>query len=327
NRVESLGRITKEIQDLLPKVSLEAAHGQMDGEVLEQKMLTFYKGDAQILVCTTIIESGLDISRANTILIDRADCLGLAQLYQLRGRVGRSDRRAYCYLLTPGENAMTQDAKERLQVLQRYSELGAGFQIASHDLEIRGAGDLLGKDQSGHITAVGVDLYFELLDEAVRQMQGEPDKVEIEPEITLKIRASFPMEYLPDIGERVVLYRRLSSAETEEEIAEIETEIRDRFGAPPEEVMSLLGLMRIKVYLKLLHVTRMSCGPKRTSLQFAETTPASPEKLVKLVQKHPDSYSITPDQKLVFNAAAPEWPEQLKQVQKIAVLLGVEKGI
>src|SRR5690606_10825651 len=217
---------------------------QMDGEELEKRMLHFYRNEAQVLVCTTIVESGLDIPRANTIIIDRADCLGLAQLYQLRGRVGRSDRRAYCYLLTPGENQMTQDAKERLQVIQRYSDLGSGFHIASHDLEIRGAGDLLGKDQSGHIAAVGVDMYFELLEESVRHLQGEPDRVEIEPEITLKVRASFPVDYLPDVSERVLLYRRLSSVESEEEIAEIETEVRDRFGTPPEEVISLLGLMR-----------------------------------------------------------------------------------
>jgi transcription-repair coupling factor (superfamily II helicase) len=323
NRVETLGKIAQEIKELLPKVVIETGHGQMDGEVLEQKMLTFYKNEAQILICTTIIESGIDIPRANTILIDRADCLGLAQLYQLRGRVGRSDRRAYCYLLTPGETQMTEDAKERLQVLQRYSELGSGFHIASHDLEIRGSGDLLGKDQSGHIAAVGVDLYFELLEESVATLQGAPDKIDIEPEITLKVRASFPTEYLPDVGERVVLYRRLSSVETEDEIADIETEIRDRFGTPPDEVLNLLGLMKIKVYLKALHVTRMSCGPKRTSLQFAPSTPASPEKLVRLVSKHSKDYSITPDQKLVFSTEAPEWPEQLKQVQRIAVLLGV----
>ena len=327
NRVETLMKVAREIQELLPKIKIETGHGQMDGDVLEAKMLHFYKNEAQVLVCTTIVESGLDIPRANTIIIDRADCLGLAQLYQLRGRVGRSDRRAFCYLLTPGENQMTQDAKERLQVLQRYSDLGSGFHIASHDLEIRGAGDLLGKDQSGHITAVGVDLYFELLDESVRSLQGEPEKTDIEPEITLKVRASFPLEYLPDIGERVLLYRRLSSVDSEEEIAEIESEIRDRFGTPPEEVISLLGLMRIKVYLKLLHVTRMSCGPKRTSLQFAPTTPASPEKLVKLVQKHSKSYAMTPDQKLVFNTESADWRDQLKQVQKIAVLLGVEPGL
>ncbi len=327
NRVETLMKVAREVQELLPKVQIETGHGQMDGETLEKKMLNFYRSEAQILVCTTIIESGLDIPRANTILIDRADCLGLAQLYQLRGRVGRSDKRAYCYLLTPGENAMTEDAKERLQVIQRYSDLGSGFHIASHDLEIRGAGDLLGKDQSGHIGAVGVDLYFELLEESVRSLRGEPDQIEIEPEITLKVRASFPMEYLPDIGERVVLYRRLSSVESEDEIAEIETEIRDRFGTPPEEVISLLGLMRIKVYLKKLHVLRMNCGPKRTSLQFAQSTPASPEKLVKLIQSDPKTYAVTPDHKLVFNAAVPEWREQLKQVQKIAVLLGVERGV
>jgi transcription-repair coupling factor (superfamily II helicase) len=323
NRVETLGKVARELKELLPKVEIETGHGQMDGDVLEEKMLHFYKNEAQILVCTTIIESGIDIPRANTILIDRADCMGLAQLYQLRGRVGRSDRRAYCYLLTPGETQITEDAKERLQVLQRYSELGSGFNIASHDLEIRGSGDLLGKDQSGHIAAVGVDLYFELLEESVAVLRGEPDKIDIEPEINLKVRASFTEEFLPDIGERVVLYRRLSSVESEEEISDIETEIRDRFGTPPAEVLNLLGLMRIKVYLKMLHVTRMSCGPKRTSLQFAETTPASPEKLVKLVSKHAKEYSMTPDQKLVFTTQAPEWPDQLKQVQKIAVLLGV----
>jgi transcription-repair coupling factor (superfamily II helicase) len=320
-------KVAKEIKDILPKVQIETGHGQMDGEVLEEKMLHFYKNEAQVLVCTTIVESGLDIPRANTILIDRADCLGLAQLYQLRGRVGRSDKRAYCYLLTPGESQMTQDAKERLQVIQRYSDLGSGFHIASHDLEIRGAGDLLGKDQSGHIAAVGVELYFDLLEESIRMLQGEPESVDIEPEITLKVRASFPMEYLPDIGERVLLYRRLSSVESEEEIAGIELEIRDRFGTPPEEVISLLGLMRIKVYLKKLHVTRMNCGPKKTSLQFAPTTPASPEKLVKLVQKNPQAYSVTPDQKLVFNVGDPDWREQLKQVQRLAVLLGVEREI
>ncbi len=327
NRVETLMKVGNEVLELLPKVKIETGHGQMEGEVLEQKMLRFYKNEAQVLVCTTIVESGLDIPRANTIIIDRADCLGLAQLYQLRGRVGRSDRRAYCYLLTPGETQMSQDAKERLQVIQRYSDLGSGFHIASHDLEIRGAGDLLGKDQSGHIGAVGVDLYFEILEESIRHLQGEPDKAEIDPEITLKVRASFPTEYLPDVGERVLLYRRLSSVESEEEISEIETEIQDRFGTPPEEVTSLLGMVRIKVYLKKLHVIRMSCGPKRTSLQFAETTPASPAKLVRLVQSNPKSYAITPDQKLVFNTEDPHWREQLKQVQKIAVLLGVESAI
>jgi transcription-repair coupling factor (superfamily II helicase) len=209
-------------------------------------------------------------------------------------------------------------------VIQRYTDLGSGFSIASHDLEIRGAGDLLGKNQSGHLAAVGIDLYFELLEESIRALRGEKKKNEIEPEINLKIAASFPSDYLPDISERILLYRRLSSVDSEDQIAAIEGEIRDRFGSPPAEVINLLGLMRLKLYLKRLHVVRMSCGPKRTSLQFAPTTPANPEKLVKLVQSDPKRYSVTPDQKFVFTTSETEWHGQLQEVQKLAGLLGVD---
>jgi transcription-repair coupling factor (superfamily II helicase) len=316
NRIEGIFEVAEELADWFPKVKVEVVHGQMDGATLEEKMLAFYKGDARILLTTAIIESGLDIPRANTILIDRADHFGLAQLYQLRGRVGRSDKRAYCYLLAPPESAMTDDAKQRLQVIQRYTDLGSGFNIASHDLEMRGAGDLLGKDQSGHLNAVGIDLYFDLLEDAVRELQGNAKRVEIEPEINLKVAAFFPEEYLPDIGEKISIYRRLSSTETEDQISEIETEIRDRFGVPPEPVVNLLGLMRLKLHLKKLHVVKLSVGPKKTSLQFAPSTPASPERLVKLVQAH--KYSWTPDQKLVFNSGDEDWRVLLREVQRIA---------
>ncbi|NDD93364.1 transcription-repair coupling factor, partial [bacterium] len=261
NRIEDIFEIEKNLKTLFPKIKIAVVHGQMDSDQLEERMLGFYRGDFQLLLTTAIIESGLDIPRANTIIIDKANYFGLAQLYQLRGRVGRSTQRAYCYLLAPPESSLTGDAKERLQVIQRYSDLGSGFNIASHDLEIRGAGDLLGKDQSGHINAIGVDLYFELLEESIRALRGQEKKIEIEPEITLKVAAYFPNDYLPDVGERVSLYRKLSSAESEEAIAEIETEIRDRLGTLPEEVTNLIGLMVIKLYLKQLHVLRMSCGP------------------------------------------------------------------
>lgn len=323
NRIESIFDVQTKLLQLFPKIKIAVVHGQMEAEELEQKMLGFYKGDFQILLTTAIIESGLDIPRANTIIIDKANYFGLAQLYQLRGRVGRSSQRAYCYLLAPAEANLTGEAKERLQVIQRYSELGSGFNVASHDLEIRGAGDLLGKDQSGHINAIGVDLYFELLEESIRALRGQEKKIEIEPEITLKVAACFPNDYLPDVGERVSLYRRLSSAETEDMIADIETEIRDRLGPLPEEVSNLIGLMIIKLYLKQLHVIRMSCGPKRTSLQFAQTTPASPEKLVKLIQSNPQRYSITPDQKFVFGVESTEWRNQLKEVQELCRKLDV----
>ena len=323
NRVQSLDEVATELREWVPKLRIEMVHGQMDARELEKRMLRFYQGEADVLLSTTIIESGLDIPRANTIIIDRADHFGLAQLYQLRGRVGRSEKRAYCFLLAPNENQITKDAKERLQVIQRYTELGAGFHVASHDLELRGAGDLLGKDQSGHLAAIGVDYYFELLEQAIQELKGVAHENEIEPEINLKISAHFPDYYLPDISERISVYRRLSSVQNEEQVSEVEEEIRDRFGALPEEVSNLLGLMRIKLYLKRLHVIRMGCGPKRTSLQFAPTTPLSPEKLVSLIQSDPKRYAITPDQRLIFEVEDGTWSGQLRQVQKLAEQLGL----
>lgn len=323
NRIESIFRTEREIKDVFPKIDIEVVHGQMESALLEKKMLAFYKGEFHVLLTTAIIESGLDIPRANTIIIDRADQFGLAQLYQLRGRVGRSERRAYCYLLVAAEDQMTPDAKQRLSVIQRYHDLGSGFGVASHDLEIRGAGDLLGKDQSGHLNAIGTDLYFELLEESVRALRGEHKKIDIEPDINLKIAAFFPQDYLPELGERISLYRRLSAVDEEETISEIETEIRDRFGSPPDEVVNLLGLMRLKLHLKRLHVVRMSSGPKKTSLQFAPTTPASPEKLVALIRSDSRRYCLTPDQKLVVEVKDTDWRALLMEIQKLSHQLGV----
>ncbi|MCB0403606.1 MAG: transcription-repair coupling factor [Bdellovibrionales bacterium] len=323
NRVETIFNVSDQLKELLPKATFEVVHGQMDGDTLEKKMLSFYKGESQVLVTTSIIESGLDIPRANTILIDRADRFGLAQLYQLRGRVGRAAKRGYCYLLVPSESQLTGDAKQRLQVIQRYADLGAGFNVASYDLEIRGAGDLLGKQQSGHINAIGVDMYFELLEEAVGYLKGEMREEQIEPEITLKIAAYFPEPYLPDISERINLYRRLASVDEEDGIADLETEIRDRFGTPPEEVKNLLGLMRIKLYLKRLHVTHMSCGPKRASLLFAPSTPVTPERIIELIRTAPKRYAVTPDNKLVFNIDEADWPFLLQEIKTLSDRLGI----
>ncbi|MBI3295456.1 MAG: transcription-repair coupling factor [Deltaproteobacteria bacterium] len=323
NRIETIYGIADELRELFPSLRFQVVHGQVEPEELEKSMIGFFQNDFQVLVTTAIVESGLDNPRANTIVIDRADQFGLAQLYQLRGRVGRADRRAYCYLLIPAENLITKDAKERLQVMQRYSDLGSGFQIASQDLDSRGAGDLLGDQQSGHLNAVGTDLYFELLEEAIQDLQGREPKVDIEPDINLRIPAFFPEAYLPDIGERVALYRRLSSINSPDAITEFESELRDRFGTPPEEVMNLIGLMYLKLQLKTLHVIRMSCGPKKTSLQFAPTTPASPEKLVKLIQRNPKIYSITPDQKFVFDAPEADWKTLLREIELLSSRLGV----
>ncbi len=323
NRIESIHTIADELRSLFPSLRFQVVHGQMEAEELEKCMIGFFKNDFQVLVSTSIVESGLDNPLANTIIIDRADHFGLAQLYQLRGRVGRADKRAYCYLMIPDENKVSSDAKQRLQIMQRYSELGSGFQIASQDLDSRGAGDLLGEQQSGHLNAVGTDLYFELLEEAIQELQGKPLKIEIEPDINLRIPAYFPDVYLPDVSERVNTYRRLSSLVSPEEIAQFEEELTDRFGKPPVEVINLLGLMYLRIHLKRLHVIRMSCGPKRTTLQFASTTPASPTKIVALIQKNPGGYSLTPDQRLVFDAPEADWKILLREIEMISERLGV----
>lgn len=321
NRIQSIGKVAERIRQLLPKVTLAVAHGQMPGATLEKIMLDFYQKRFQLLISTAIIESGLDIPNANTILIDQAHALGLAQLYQLRGRVGRSDRRAYCYLLVPSESLMTEDARQRLQVLQRYTDLGSGFHISNQDLEIRGSGDLLGKEQSGHLNAIGLDLYLELLEESIRYLQGQEKQEQIEPEIHMRIAAYFPTDYLPDVTERVTLYRRLSSVEDEDQIAEIESEIRDRFGTPPTEVFNLIGLMRIKLSLKQLCVTHLACGPKRISLQFAPSTPVTPQAIIKWIQKSPQKRALTPDNKLVFEADASDWKSVLREIDLLSTVL------
>ncbi len=321
NRIASLSGVANELSKWLPELKFETIHGKMSADELERKMIRFYKGDLDLLLTTAIIESGLDVPRANTIIIDMADHFGLAELYQLRGRVGRSDKRAYCYLLIPSEKSIEKEAKERLSILQRYSELGSGFHIATYDLEIRGAGDLLGKAQSGHILAIGPDYYFELLDNYIHNLKGEKLKSEIEPEISMKIAAYIPNDYIADITEKVNIYKRLSNAETEEDVSEIELEMVDRFGPLTNEVINLLQLMKIRLYLKLLHVTRMACGIKKNSLQFASSTPVSPDAVIKLIKSFPQKYALTSDQKLIYTISSLEIQNQLSEIKKIVSAL------
>ncbi|HEY6002472.1 MAG TPA: transcription-repair coupling factor, partial [Anaeromyxobacter sp.] len=235
NRVRSIAAIEKFLGELVPKARVGVAHGQMSEGKLEEVMARFVNKELDVLLATSIIESGLDIPSANTIIVNRADHFGLAELYQIRGRVGRSRERAYAYLLVPARRPVTKDAQKRLEVLQRFSELGAGFRIASHDLEIRGAGNLLGKDQSGQIEAVGFELYSELLDEAVRELRGEPPREEIDPDVQLPVPAIIPDAYMPDVHQRLFFYKRLAQAASDEELEEIRAEIIDRCGDPPEE--------------------------------------------------------------------------------------------
>ncbi len=292
NRVKSIGSMRKFLEELMPHVRFAVAHGQMGEGQLEKVMAAFVDRQHDVLIASTIIESGLDIPSANTIIVNRADHFGLAQLYQIRGRVGRSRERAYAYLLVPARRPVTKDAKKRLEVLQRFSELGAGFQIASHDLEIRGAGNLLGKDQSGQIEAVGFELYSQLLDEAVRELKGEAPREDFEPDVALPVPAFIPDPYMPDVHQRLYFYKRYAQASTDEELEEI------RAGDPPDEVDFLGDVMKVKVRLRALRIRALEAGPGRLVLTLGETAALDPFKLAKQVQASNGAWRLTPDMKL-----------------------------
>ncbi|MBS2032551.1 MAG: transcription-repair coupling factor [Deltaproteobacteria bacterium] len=326
NRVESMPATLKTLQQLVPKARIGVAHGQMPEGELEDVMTAFVEKQFDVLLCSTIIESGLDIPSANTLIVERADMFGLAQLYQLRGRVGRSAARAYAYLLVPSERAVTPDAVKRLEVLQQFSELGAGFAIASHDLEIRGAGNLLGAEQAGTIAAVGFDLYAQLLDEAVRELRGEPPRQDVEPEVTLSLPAFIPEEYVPDVHQRLVLYKRFSDLGSDDELADLRAELIDRFGETPIEVDNLSELTLIKIDLRELRVRALESGPARVVITLGQQALLDPAKTAAFIQKSKGEYKLTPDMKLVarINSEAKdqdliaEAKRVVRQVQKLA---------
>jgi transcription-repair coupling factor (superfamily II helicase) len=298
NRVESIYERAARVQALVPEARLAVAHGQMSEATLEATMLDFVAGQYDILVTTAIIESGLDIPRANTILIDRADCFGLAQLYQLRGRVGRSSERAYCYLLVPPPTELTDDARSRIEALERHTELGSGFQIASLDLELRGAGDLLGAEQSGFTAAVGFELFCQLLAEATRELRGEWAEPEVEPELNCDVEALIPEDYVSEVGVRLSLYKRLASARDEGEVAELGAEMEDRFGLAPVEVRRLVELMRLKTELRRLKVLGLEATRTVVTLHLRDDTPLDPAGISALVAGKKSPYRLSPDGRL-----------------------------
>ena len=319
NRVESLPATEAQLRELVPQVSIGVAHGQMGEGELEKAMLDFTEKKYQMLLCTSIIESGIDISSANTMIVDRADTFGLAQLYQLRGRVGRSKERAYAYLLVPSRRAVSKDAQRRLEVLQRFTELGAGFSIASHDLEIRGAGNLLGSAQSGSISAIGFDLYAELLEEAVAEVRGEPPKVQIEPEVTLPMAALIPDDYVPDVHQRLVFYKRFSQASTPDEVQDLRAELVDRFGEAPDEVDYLSEQTLLKIDMRDLRLRTLEMGPGRLVVTLGADALLDGVKVATLVQKSKGHYRLTPDMKLVVKLS-PEVKDQALIVEAKKVL-------
>ncbi len=298
NRVEGLYERAARLTDLLPSARLCVAHGQMGESALEQTMLDFVEGRYDVLCATAIIESGLDIPRANTILIDRADMFGLAQLYQLRGRVGRARERAYCYLIVPPPNAMTDEARTRIEALERHTELGSGFQIASLDLELRGAGDLLGPDQSGTVASVGFELFCQMLEEAVHELRGEVTVHDVDPELVFDAEALLPEDYISDVGVRLSLYKRLASAPGPDDVGDLAAEIEDRFGPPPAEARRLVHLMRLKTELRKLRVLACEASAKLVTLHLRDDTPLDPARIMKLVQQKHSPYKLSPDMRL-----------------------------
>jgi transcription-repair coupling factor (superfamily II helicase) len=290
--------MARQLRELVPEATLAVGHGQMNERELEKVMLDFLHHRSNLLLCSSIIESGLDIPTANTILINRADQFGLAQLYQLRGRVGRSAHRAYAYLLIPGEHLLTKDATRRLEVLEELDDLGGGFRLAAHDLEIRGAGNLLGKEQSGNVTAVGFELYAQMLEETVHELRGGQIKVQIEPDIHIGVPAYIPEAYIPDVNQRLVFYKKLANVEDRTELEELGYEMEDRFGPLPELVLALIEVMDLRRVLRMYMVTAVSKRAEMVTVHFHPDSPIKAERLVDLVQKDQRQTNLTPDLRL-----------------------------
>jgi transcription-repair coupling factor (superfamily II helicase) len=298
NRIEKLYEKAERLQNLVPTARVAVAHGQMSEKTLEETMIDFVDGRYDVLVCTAIIESGLDIPRANTIIIDRADLFGLAQLYQLRGRVGRSTERAYCYLVVPPPNAMSDEARSRIDALERHSELGSGFQVASLDLEMRGAGDLLGGEQSGNVASVGFDMFCRMLDEAVHEMRGEEVVHEVDPDLSFDVEALLPEDYVTDVGVRLSFYKRLAGAYDEANVLEIASEMEDRFGPPPEEARRLVKLMTLKTELRRLRVLGCEANAKVVKFHLRDDTPLDSAKVTAMLRASKGTWRLTPDMRL-----------------------------
>ncbi|MDC0160552.1 helicase-related protein, partial [Gemmatimonadales bacterium] len=269
NRIDTIYTIAEELRALVPEARIGVAHGQMAGGELDKAMHAFVDGEVDILVCSSIIENGLDVPNANTLIVDRADRFGLSQLYQIRGRVGRSDRRAYCYLLVP--NDLNDDAERRLRVLEHYTELGAGYSVAMRDLELRGAGNLLGADQSGFASQIGLDAYMRLLKKTVERIEKGEAAIEWPvPDVTVAGAAFFPDQYIPDSHQKLHLYRRLAKAETLTDIDALRDELADRYGRLPDEVSRLLDVAAIRTLGKLLGLERVILREDWARLSFRE---------------------------------------------------------
>jgi transcription-repair coupling factor (superfamily II helicase) len=309
NRVKSIHRMAASISDLVPAARVAVAHGQMAGKELEEIMVAFVNREIDVLVSTTIIESGLDIPTANTIIINRADRLGLAEIYQLRGRVGRSSTQSFAYLLVPSIDHLTKDSRERLRALMEYNELGGGFKLAMSDLQIRGGGNLLGVSQSGNIAAIGYDLYLDLLQKTVADLKNQTADSsgfsatdEVDPEINLQVSAYIPQTYIADTDQRYIIYRRIAALATRDNASfqDLVDELCERYGPLPEELRNLFSVVAIKKELIPLRISKLERGPDSLVLSFLSDTPVDPLHLAHLLQQGSDSRRLTPDGRLVI---------------------------
>jgi transcription-repair coupling factor (superfamily II helicase) len=319
--IEDLPRVADRLKELVPEIKFVTAHGQMAPTRLEEAMAAFYEGRYQLLLSTNIIESGLDIPTANTIVIHRAEMFGLAQLYQLRGRIGRSKLRGYAYLTLPPGRLLPSVAQRRLEVMQSLDTLGAGFTLASHDLDIRGAGNLLGDEQSGHIKEVGVELYQQMLEDTIAEARGGgPAAVPTEawtPQIAVGTPVLIPEGYVPDLTVRLGLYRRIAALIDRAEIDAFATELIDRFGPLPEEVDNLLRIVAIKRLCREAGVEKVEAGPKGALVSFYKNSFAKPDQLIAFIGKQGKRISVRPDHKLVVRQSW-ETPEaRVKGVHKL----------
>jgi transcription-repair coupling factor (superfamily II helicase) len=317
DRVRSIHAMAGYLRKLLPEARLGVAHGQMHEHELEHVMMQFIRKEVDLLVCTTIIESGLDFPTANTIIINNAHRLGLAQMYQLRGRVGRGKIRAYAYMLVPGSNTMSPLAQKRLEALSEFTELGSGYRLATRDLQIRGAGNILGHSQSGQIESVGMDMYLDLLSQAIAQLRGEKIAPKVEPEVNINLQAYLPEDYVDDVNQRLVLYRRIASVMTDADADDIELELADRFGRLPPQVEMLLDVARTKNVLRENLILSVDFADRQLMFAFHEDAEKSLDKILGIVAADDRRFRFTPDLKLYARCPVPPGRELLQEIRKI----------
>ncbi|MEI6412760.1 MAG: transcription-repair coupling factor [Pseudomonadota bacterium] len=327
NEVKTIAQQAETLARLVPQARIQVAHGQMRERELERIMRDFYHQRFNLLVCTTIIESGIDVPSANTMIIHRADKLGLAQLHQLRGRVGRSHHRAYAYLIAPPTANLTADAAKRLEAIAALEDLGAGFTLATHDLEIRGAGELLGEEQSGQIQEIGFTLYMELLDRTVQALKSGRQLALDAPaatitEVDLQIPALLPADYLPDVHGRLVLYKRIASARDPQGLEDLQVEMIDRFGLLPEAAKNLFAVTELKLAAQPLGIRKIEAGPQGGRLLFDPTTPINPARLVGLLQKNPKTLKLEGGDRLRFSGEFSTAAERIAEVKRLLKALG-----